>query len=218
MVARQAPTVKPRKCEALEPKNLLSYVLVSTGSDFPSSHRAKETHRGPGLRHLRSIHRRLPYGVKVLLGCQLRVCCSLGLGGQTARCTQHQLHRPSRIVLVYSLSPWLLSSQASKSKASLPLQAEGKKLALDHFVFAASRENYSEIAANCGVNLGLNKTSPAGDDRTSRLYSSLVSEVSQDSAQRTWCDSIDQLLDQQLDVLIISAAQLQTLLSKDLPC
>ena len=29
--------------------------------------------------------------------------------------------------------------------------SEGKKLALDHFVFAASRENYSEIAANCGV-------------------------------------------------------------------
>ena len=68
-------------------------------------------------------------------------------------------------------------------QSKLPLQAEGKKLALDHFVFAASRENYSEIAANCGVNLGLNKTSPAGDDRTSRLYSSLVSEVSQDSAK-----------------------------------
>ncbi|CAE7525358.1 TYRAAT2 [Symbiodinium necroappetens] len=49
----------------------------------------------------------------------------------------------------------------------------GKKLALDHFVFAASRENYSAIAANCGV---------------------------------TWCDSIDQLLDQQLDVLIISVS------------
>ncbi|CAE7717988.1 ADT2, partial [Symbiodinium pilosum] len=30
----------------------------------------------------------------------------------------------------------------------------GKKLALDHFVFAASRENYSQMAANCGVSFG----------------------------------------------------------------
>lgn len=48
-----------------------------------------------------------------------------------------------------------------------------KKLAQEHDVFAASRENYSTIASHCGV---------------------------------TWCDSIDDLLNQQLDVLIISVS------------
>ena len=32
-----------------------------------------------------------------------------------------------------------------------PALPQAKKLALDHDVFASSRENYSSIASNCGV-------------------------------------------------------------------
>ena len=217
MVARQAPTVKPRKCEALEPKNLLSYVLVSTGSDFPSSHRAKETHRGPGLRHLRSIHRRLPYGVKVLLGCQLRVCCSLGLGGQTARCTQHQLHRPSRIVLVYSFRRGCSQARLPRAKQAA-LASRGKEASAGPLRVCSQP---GELLRNSSK---LRCEPRPEQDLSSRrrphkplIFLPCLRSQSR-LCQRTWCDSIDQLLDQQLDVLIISAAQLQTLLSKDLPC
>lgn len=35
------------------------------------------------------------------------------------------------------------------------LESQAKKLAQEHDVFGASRENYANIAANCGVTLGI---------------------------------------------------------------
>ena len=70
-----------------------------------------------------------------------------------------------------------------------------KKLALEHDVFASSRENYSTIASHCGVCL----------DKTSKGQVGHFVAFRGISMSRTWCDSIDDLLSQQLEVLIISA-------------
>ena len=43
---------------------------------------------------------------------------------------------------------------------SFLVAGEAKKLVLDHDVFAASRENYSSIASNCGVQLGFWRLTP----------------------------------------------------------
>ena len=70
-------------------------------------------------------------------------------------------------------------------------RSEAKKLAAENDVFATSRENYSQVASHCNV--------PGPRPSMALVHHLRLPEI------RTWCDSLDMLLDQNLDVLIISA-------------